>query len=500
MSPEPPPSQDSSMNAWRRLAWLFSGLLAFYALLVAPLDDVLPWTLQWRGTVVLAALAALAASLLLGWLSRNPTGEREGLKAITVFSAVVLAGALGADLAYAAYANVTGTTAAGEDQIEWERGADPNLWEGELSPDLYALGRRDVVLFKPNQVRQGRTYGQFYLPGLLKHALLRDSVFEQRDIAVAIDGFGFRNTQNPSEAKVFLLGDSFVYGYHLTQKAMASSVLSARLGAPVYNLGVFATSPVQQVQLLKHLFATKPESFKPSRIFWFIFESNDLEDDYPPFGRAAPSAGSKISFEQMANRTIVRWAADFPKAIRSQSILRRISSGELGLRSPTRNLDQEARALDGQTLPAPLYRSARFGAKFFNQVYLDRARQPESYVRQHPHLPKLRAAMEEMAGIARARGILVTVVAAPSGVRMHHRDFNIEGVSDAPHFLRVVLEMAPESGLDHLDLSEALKPFASQELLYQRDDEHWNERANEIIGGLLAQRMAERPVAPGPRH
>ena len=487
----PPP--DSSRNAWRRVAWLFSWLLAFYALLVAPLDAALPWALQWRGTLLLGILAALAASLPVAWLSRKSSGEGEGLKAITVFSAVVLSGALLADVGFTAYANAKGMSVPGEDQIEEERGADQNLWEGELSPDLYALGRHDVVLFKPNQTRQGRTFGQFYRPGLLKHPLLRDSVLEQRDISVSIDGYGFRNTQSPSDARVFLLGDSFVYGYHVTQKATAAAVLSGRLGAPVYNLGVFATSPVQQLQLLKHLLGTRPESFQPNHVFWFIFESNDLEDDYPPFGRSAASAVNTTSFEHLAERTIVRWVADLPKAIRSQSILRRIADGEIVLRSRTRSLDREARVLDGEILPTPLYRSARYGAKFFNQVYLDRARKPESYVRQHPNLPRLRKAIGEMAEMARARGFRLTVVAVPSGVRMHHRDFNIGGVSDAPYFLRAVLEIAAQDGLDRLDLSELLKPYASVELLYQRDDEHWNERANEIVAGLLAEHLAGSP-------
>lgn len=487
-----------SRSAWRRVAWLFSWLLAFYASLVAPLDGILPWAVQWQGTLVLALAAALAASLALVWLSRNPSGEGEGLKALTVFSAVVLAGALLADIGVTAYANRTGISAPEEDQLEWERAADENLWEGELSPDQYALGRRDIVLFKPHQVRQGRTYGQFYRPGLLRHPLLKESVLEPREIRVSIDGYGFRNDQPPNDARIFLLGDSFVYGYHVTQDAVVSSVLSRRLGSPVYNLGVFATSPVQQLQLFKHLLQTKPEAFKPGQVFWFVFESNDLEDDYPPFGRPAPAGAP--SLERMVDRTIVRWAADLPKAIRSQSILRRIASGEIVLRSQTRSRDQEARILDGRTLPTPLYRSARFGPKFFNQVYLDRARKPENYVREHPNLPKLDRAIAEMAGIARARGFHLTVVAVPSGVRMHHLDFNIAGVSDAPHFLRAVLEIAARNGLDNMDLSELLEPYAREELLYQRDDEHWNERGHEIVARLLEERLVPGPGGARAAH
>ena len=494
MSRESLVQEDSSRNAWRRLAWLFSGLLTFYVLLVAPIDGVFPWVLQWRGAVVLATLAAFLPVLPLALLARSPAAEGEGLKAMTVFSAVVLAGALLADIGFTAHANLTGASAPGEDQLEVERGGDQNLWEGELSPDLYVLGRHDIVFFKPNQTRQGRTYGQFYRPGLLRHPVLRDSVFEKRDIAVSIDAFGFRNTQTPSEARVFVLGDSFVYGYHLTQKATFSSLLGDRLGSPVYNLGVFATSPVQQLHLLKHLLETAPESFKPAYLFWFIYEGNDLEDDYPPFGRAASSAGSAPSFERLADGTIVRWAADLPKAIRSQSILRRIASGEIVLRSQTASLDREARVLDGESLPVPLYRSARFGAKFFNQLYTDRARKGESYVRDHPNLPRLRAAVAEMAELARVHGFHLTMVAVPSGVRMHHRDFNIGGVSDTPYFLRAVLDMAARNGLDRLDLSESLKPYASRELLYQRDDEHWNERTNEIVAALLAEHLAASPL------
>ena len=495
MPSEPQQPQPSPRERWRGLAWLFSGLLAFYALLVAPLDRLLPFLAQWRGAVALGIFAALAARLLLAWLVRNPAREDERLKAVVLSSAVVLGGALVSDTGFTAYENAKGISAPSDDEIEEERGADQNLWEGELSPDLYWLGRRDVVLFKPNQTRQGRTYGQFYSPALLMHPLLRDSVLEQRDITVAIDAYGFRNTEPPSAARVFLLGDSFVYGYHLTQKATAASVLGERLGTPVYNLGVFATSPVQQLQLLKHLLKTKSESFKPAQVFWFIFEANDLEDDYPPFGRLA-SPTRATSFEHMSAGTIVRWAADLPKAIRGQSILWRLGHGEIVLRSQARDVEREARTLDGQILPNPLYRSARFGPKFFNQVYIDRARKSSSYVRDHPNLPKLRKAIADMAGIARTAGFRLTLVTAPSGVRMYHREFKVAGVSEVPHFLRAVLEMAAQEGIDALDLSDALEPYARAELLYQRDDEHWNERANEIVAGLLAQHLANSPDGP----
>ncbi len=140
MPPARVPPQDRSRNPWRHLAWLFSWLLAFYALLVAPLDGVAPWVADWRGTIVLAILAALAASVASSWPSRGRSGGSEGLIAVTVFSAVALGCALLADVGYTAYTNVTTMSAFKMDQLESRRRADQNVWEGESAPDVNTLG------------------------------------------------------------------------------------------------------------------------------------------------------------------------------------------------------------------------------------------------------------------------------------------------------------------------------------------------------------------------
>jgi hypothetical protein len=40
-------------------------------------------------------------------------------------------------------------------------------------------------------------------------------------------------------------------------------------------------------------------------------------------------------------------------------------------------------------------------------------------------------------------------------------------------------------GFRVIDLHSLLRPFANTELLYYRDDHHWNVRGNEVVAQLI---------------
>ncbi len=143
--------------------------------------------------------------------------------------------------------------------------------------------RRPRVTFKsykPSQIRSGETYGELYYPDLLKHQVLREEVLQLRHIDFIIDQYGLRNATPPSESDVFVLGDSFAFGHHMTQSSTFPSLLKSRLGKPVYNMGVIAISPLQEYLILDYFLKTNPDAFKPRDLLWLIFEGNDLEDSY----------------------------------------------------------------------------------------------------------------------------------------------------------------------------------------------------------------------------
>lgn len=49
----------------------------------------------------------------------------------------------------------------------------------------------------------------------------------------------------------------------------------------------------------------------------------------------------------------------------------------------------------------------------------------------------------------------------------------------------MIAETGQEQGFRVINLLNGLKPFASNELLYARDDSHWNKRGNRLSAELI---------------
>ena len=245
--------------------------------------------------------------------------------------------------------------------------------------------RVTLWVYKPAQIRSGETYGELYYPDLLKHQVLREEVLQLRHIDFMIDQYGLRNATPPSESDVFVLGDSFAFGYHMTQSSTFPSLLKSRLGKPVYNMGVSGISPFQEYLILDYFLKTNPDAFKPRDLLWLIFEGNDLEDTYAETrDEALPVPRSTFRDKVL---TTLASVARLPMYVREQSVVRRLAIGEVSIGNG-KEMDQHYR-LDGETIAFPLYHSARFGYKLFRQAYIDDATMPESYVLNHPNRPHL---------------------------------------------------------------------------------------------------------------
>jgi lysophospholipase L1-like esterase len=149
----------------------------------------------------------------------------------------------------------------------------------------------------------------------------------------------------------------------------------------------------------------------------------------------------------------------------------------------------------------PLYHSARFGYKLFRQSYIDHAAMPESYVLNHPNRPHLDKTFDRMKNLSQQHHFGVTVVIVPSAPRLYKNDFEgFPPIAD-PYFIRYVTLLAQKTEFDVLDLNEALKPYSSQELLYHRDDTHWNERGHQIVAKILGDDLVRRRTPrPAPGH
>jgi hypothetical protein len=103
-----------------------------------------------------------------------------------------------------------------------------------------------------------------------------------------------------------------------------------------------------------------------------------------------------------------------------------------------------------------------------------------------------------MQALAKEHGFAVTVVVVPTNVRLYKDYFeDLPPISDRPYFGDFLIELSGKFGFGHVDLGELLAPYAASEMIYYRDDTHWNERGHELVADLLAQRLTSTTGSAG---
>lgn len=457
-------------------------LLLTYLLLALVMGDRylgITWSTRFIALALLVSFGAIY--VVLSWLKQKERVSVNRLKETGLFSIIVLCSILGVDLAYGVFSNTRIETVQ---DIEAERGQDPQEWHGEIYPRIYSPTNRNFWLHKPNVTVNATLYGQFYYPELLRSPTLVNSVLESRPQTFIIDQHGFRNTTSMEDARVFALGDSYVLGENVSQDDVWVKDLEKQTGQPVYNLGVSFTSPKQQLMMLQYLFKTQGDLLHIDHLIWMIFEGNDLEETYKTY----ISRDSKSAFDG----TMLDALASIPKTIRSSSILYKWKSG--GLKSPvaygsSSNVSSPY-LVDGVSLGDPLYHSSKLGYKMFRHEYLKRATEPESYVLNHPNLPRLEQTFADMQALSKEHNFKVTVVIAPSASRLYAPYFDgFPQISKEPYFINYVQDLSGRMDFDVLNLYPLMGPYAEKELLYARDDSHWNERGNQVAAGLISKHL-----------
>ena len=481
------------------LARLGPGLFRFAAVAIwAYLCLALLWGERIAGItfgslLTLLLLVAGSAALLM-----TPRLLRRVLSPARMFEAgiagvIALGGILVIDVVYTMVLNGQRARALAVIGVD-QRDGDRHVWHGELFPRLYYPTEKNFFLYKPDVRLSATTYGEYYQPSMLASPTLRDSVLEPRRVSYSIGPHGLREVKPLAGTRLFALGDSFVFGYATDEGKTWVDLLGAALGEPVYNLGVSSTGPKQQLMLLEHLLATNGDSMRVGRLLWMIFEGNDLENSYDEMRdrSAAPSA----SLRTRSEGTLLGALLSVPGLLRDQSVLRRLLRGELRLsaQGPDRSFGGR-RELDGAHFVTPLFHSRRWGYRLFNSDDTERATKPREYVLEHPHRPLLDQTFAEMKALSERLGFRVTVVVAPSDARVYGPAFDgMPALSAQPHFIDYVVELSQRTGFDVVNLLPLLRPFADRELLYYRDDHHWNARGNAIVAQLLRDALA----APAP--
>jgi hypothetical protein len=464
----------------RRLATSLTQAGALWLLLAYAAVALAPAAMGWRWSV--AALSFCALWVAVGLCRRaGPGGSRWVSRAAVAALATVLS--LGAaDLAYHWYETRTGARRP----ADFSADLDTRLLAH--AAERYYPTATNLQWYKPNRAAAGFRYGDLYWPAMLDCPSLA-TVPERRWVTYLIDRHGFRETTPRAGATIVVLGDSFAVG-PTRQDLLWPKVLERRLGTPVYNLGVSGTGPSQQFLLLEHVLERLPEPPPIQHLLWMIFEGNDLEDGPGPRRtHALPERPQGLGMLDL-----LPWGGRWLMAeIRERSLLHRVAAGELSL-----GLPGAGRGAPCEKRFPGLHHSSRFSYKVFEVNYTKRVQQPRRYVDDHPNRLPLEQALRDMKGLADRFDFAVTVVIAPSDARLHGPHFETFPIlSRAPHLIDHVARHARGLGFGVLDLYPLMRAPAERELLYYRDDTHWNERGNAVVADLVATRVFERPPPEG---
>ncbi len=375
--------------------------------------------------------------------------------------------------------------AIGKPRLEDSRRFDSGVTWRELYPPLYYPTGRNFRLHKANLSVSGEHYGVLYSPELMKSPTLAKSVFELQQFSCIIDQHGFRNTIALDHAEIFTLGDSFTFGWAVDSARSWVGILEQAIHRPIYNLGIHDSSPKQELELLKYMIKTSRNSMNIRTLLWMIYEGNDLEDNYGDTGPTQPKGPSPM--EQLTEGTVLQSLYKIPFLIREQAMITKIRNDDIVFRLPSSqgNLSNP-NVIDGIKSWYPLYHSPVLGPRLFVPEYMERAGEPSSYVLNHPNRPRLDQVFEEMAQLGQEFSFKVIVVIAPTAVRLHGRFYeNFPSISDQPHFIEYVAALSEQKGFKTLNLLPFLTAYGDKELLYLRDDDHWNKKGHAVAADII---------------
>jgi hypothetical protein len=293
----------------------------------------------------------------------------------------------------------------------------------------------------------------------------RKDLREERRVTIAIDNNGFRNDSSNFTAErpvdLIVLGDSFCVAGGTSQEQLIGSVLAKDHGLNVYNLSMEGSSPLQEYATLV-LESNRLNLRDGATVLWVLFSGNDLDDYYnSDLESLSPAILSWPS------RLAVRY-----DSFREGSAVRRLMA------RPDRSGD-----LISKTFP-----DAR--TFLFLKPYRDRTSRTVEEVRQHPNFEHLKNTFALMSQFAQAKHLRVVVAMVPSKEEVY--SWLLNGApewtsSKGPSgFSLVTQELCNSNGFKFLDLKPTLieaseKRFKqSGELLWWRDDTHWNALGQRI--------------------
>lgn len=481
---------------WIRLATLGIGLLWTYLLLVLSLgNSVLGFHVQLRYLAPAIVASFLGIYGVVSWVDRQCLVSPTGLKGLTVASIATLVSLLAGDIGYSVYLNLNAMGNPYKDPYDlYYLATDPHVSMPKGLPHRYFPTEKNFRIHKPNVTVKFLMYGDLYYPRLLDSPTVVNSVLKLRYILNSIDEHGFRESTPLKRAHIFALGDSFTYGVGTDQNETWVEVFERTSGEPTYNLGVSGNSLKQQLMILEYMLRTKPDTMTIRQLLWMIFEGNDLEDSFETLRPI--QIQEKDTLSRLFDDTIIDTLTSIPFAIRNQSVLNRLKAKQVTFTPPFKDTGgKDPYVVDGTEFMRPLYYSKQYGYRLFYTPYIERVSESRSYVANHPHRPLLKKTFDEMASLSKNYGFKVTILIAPSAARLYGPYFEeFPSISREPHFINYVENLSHKLGFDVINLYRMMQPYAKDELLYWRDDSHWNERGHEVVADIISKyvTIAER--------
>ena len=135
-----------------------------------------------------------------------------------------------------------------------------------------------------------------------------DGYFAQNDgnfrVRVRLNEAGHRNAEPPAAAngRIWVLGDSFTFGWGVAAGEMYSAVLGRAAAAPVYNV----SAPGGDVRNYRRLLAQMPKGALPRLVVVGLTIENDLID----YGESAPAEPESSSPRNTPPRSFKQWWAE----------------------------------------------------------------------------------------------------------------------------------------------------------------------------------------------
>jgi hypothetical protein len=334
----------------------------------------------------------------------------------------------------------------------------PRLSNGRWPP-LPVLNR-----WPANVERRYTTYGDMTrLLGTYRYGELQERV-------IITDAYGFRNEDgNPPQIDWIALGDSYTVGA-ISQHEAWPILLAEQRGEHVYNLGMSGTSPWQQYVTLAVEMPRLRRSPLPA-VIWMLFTGNDLAEIYL----------QETDIDELDWNVASEYPQTYYLNFRDQSpvgaVLARLVT------HPQQNV-----MIDSMPGGEPI---------LFYQPYLANAVLLERHVRNNPKYKALLLTLHAARLFAEEQGLPLYVVIAPTKEEVYRWVWEDEAQSgtDAPISMigQMMLKAAQEEGLCVLDLApifdaEARRLYVEEgQLLWWRDDSHWNLRGNRLAAESIGE-------------